>query len=245
MPLKVPKRKISTRMLFIADTHIPATHQDYLPFCMAAADTYDLQTVAHVGDVVDWNAISYHEKDPDLPSAGDELEMIREQIKPWFEAFPEMYISEGNHGALPKRKMKTAGLPRAFLRDVNELYGTPKTWRWVTDYIQYTLECGMPLVQQHDFAASFNAGKLNLGSASVVQGHRHSLAGVVWNTDVSYRRFFMPVGCGTDPDHPAFSYGKNGIKNIMAHGCGIVIDGAAYHIPMFLDDNGRWNGKVP
>ena len=237
--------RATERILIIGDTHIPACHPDYLDFVSQVRDEYDLTTHIHVGDVTDWQSASFHEHDPDLTSPGDELELIRSAIQPWAEEFPDLFISEGNHCKIPARRLKAAGLPKAFLKDANELYGTPAGWVWQPNYIQFELECGMPVVVQHSFAASLNAGKHKLRSESVVAGHHHSQAGVVWNTDTRYRRFFLATGCGVDHNHPAFDYGKNGICNIVSHGCGIIIDGAAYHIPMFLDEDGRWNGKVP
>ena len=97
--------KVTERILVIGDAHIPAEHPDYLAFCKAVKNKYRTTTILSAGDLVDWHAISYHESDPDLPSPGEEWELVRDRLKSWSRAFPKLTISMGNHGKLPQRKI--------------------------------------------------------------------------------------------------------------------------------------------
>lgn len=242
MPTKI---KATERILIIGDVHLPAEHPDYLAFVCAVRDDYGCDTHVQIGDLTDWQAASFHESDPTLPSAGDELEMMKHAAKDWVKEFPDLIITEGNHGKIPLRKIRSAGLPDGVLRDPQSLYGVPDSWVFEPNYAWCKLKCGMKVVFQHAFAPSLDSGKKALKSESVVGGHYHSTAGVVWSTDTSFRRFYLATGCGVDPEHPAMAYGKNGIRNIIALGCGVIIDGCAFHIPMWLDKKGRWTGKLP
>ncbi len=239
------KIQVTDRILFIGDTHLPAEHPDYLAFCCAVRDDYGLTTALHVGDLVDFHAMSYHESDPNLRSAGDEHDATKDKLRDWAYEFEELHISRGNHDDLPRRKALSHGLPTEFLKGYNDLFDTPDTWYWVPDYVEFDLGCGMPCVMQHGISASLEAGKNKLRTASLIQGHHHYTAGVAWNSAPKWKLFFMSVGCGIDPSHPAFAYARSGVLKKPLLGCGIVVDGYASFIPMWLDAHGRWTGKVP
>ena len=232
-------------ILVIPDTHIPAEHPDALDFLCAVKRSYRTNMTLHVGDVVDWHAISYHESDPDLPSSGDELSLVQQRMQQWGKAFRDVVVSAGNHDKLPQRKLTSLGLPKAFLRHYNDILGTPKSWLWMPRYHEFRLRCGMPVVMQHSLSSSIEAGKNKLRTASLVSGHYHSTAGTAWNTAPDWRLFYLAVGCLVDPTHPAMAYADEGVLKLPALGCGLIVDGYATHIPMWLNEDGRWNGKVP
>jgi len=233
------------RILVIGDTHFPATHPDYVAFLVAVRDAYKLDSTLHVGDVVDFHAISYHETDTELPTAAEELRIARECLASLAAEFPEMHITQGNHDNLPQRRLQTHGLPQAFLPGFNTLFNTPETWHWHTGFVKFFLKCGMPVVMQHGIASSLTAGANKLRTASLIQGHHHYTSGVAWQSAADWRLFFLSVGCGVDPDHLGMAYAGSSVLKIPALGCGVVVDGWASHIPMWLDDTGRWNGRVP
>ena len=236
--------RITDNILCIGDPHLPAGHIDYLPFLKATQKKYKCKVVLCVGDMVDFHALSYHESDPDLPSAGDELNLAIDQMKLWERAFPSMVISEGNHTKLPQRQAKTMGLPKAFLKGYNEVFGLKGGWVWEPSHVTFNLECGMPVLMQHAWSSSLEAGRRALSSESVIGGHYHSQSGVAWSQDTQYRRFYMATGCGVDPDHPAMYYGKNGARSIHILSCGVIVNGTAIVVPMWLTPEGRWNGKL-
>ena len=233
------------RYLVIGDTHLPAEHPDYLAFCAAVKRKYRCGNVLHVGDFVDWHAVSFHETDPDLPSAGDELSLGQHRTQQWAKAFPRMHICAGNHDKLSERRMRAHGLPKAFLKQYNDIIGAPRSWVWHPSYYEFELGCGMPVVMQHGISSSLEAGKLKLRTASLVSGHHHSTAGVAWNTAPDWRLFYLAVGCGVDMMHPAMAYADQGVLKMPTLGCGVILEGYAAHIPMWLNEDAQWKGVVP
>ena len=45
------------RVLVIGDTHCPAMKEGYVDFLKDVQETWDCDTVVHIGDVVDWASI--------------------------------------------------------------------------------------------------------------------------------------------------------------------------------------------
>lgn len=241
--------KLSSRILIIGDTHLgPGTgHRDYLKFLLAVANEYHIGSVLHVGDVVDWGSISYHEKEPWAVGPDREQELIEEAVQPFGEAFPEMHITNGNHCDLPKRRLKTHGLPLKMLGpDRNWLIGAPDGWKWY-DTFEFKLDCGVKVLMQHSFSGSWASFHKAASTCCLIQGHHHEMGGVAWSRNINGETFALSAGCGINPDHPIFNYRKQGLKSVLAPilGCGIIIDGYASFVPMWLKSNGRWNNKVP
>jgi predicted phosphodiesterase len=100
------------RILVIADTQHPFQHEDYLAFLKAVAKKFETNTVVHVGDEVDHHALSDFDKDPDGMSAGDELKKAIDELKPYYKAFPKMYLCESNHTSRIFRKAYKVGILR-------------------------------------------------------------------------------------------------------------------------------------
>ena len=57
-------------ILVISDTHCPYHHPDLISFLKTIKKKYKPDRVIHIGDEVDSHAISFHDSDPDLYSAG-------------------------------------------------------------------------------------------------------------------------------------------------------------------------------
>lgn len=81
----------------IGDIHLPYEHKDYLEFNKKIKEEYNPDLIIFIGDILDNHAISYHESNPDLDSAGKELEKAREKCKEWAKVFPTAIITNGNH----------------------------------------------------------------------------------------------------------------------------------------------------
>ena len=65
-------RNISSRIrniLVIGDLHCPWDLDEYLPWVVEQYETYNCNQVILIGDVLDSAGYSYHEQNPDLPSA--------------------------------------------------------------------------------------------------------------------------------------------------------------------------------
>lgn len=117
--------------LIISDMHLPYHHKDAFDFLYALKKKYRPVQVLNVGDLYDHHRGSYHESETDAMGEEEEYWQAREHAHELQRLFPEMVLTEGNHDAIPKRKMKTVGLSHALISDYNKMYGTKDSWRWV------------------------------------------------------------------------------------------------------------------
>lgn len=221
------------RVLTIGDTHCPGMRKGYVDFLLETAEAWEVDRVVHIGDLVDWAAISYHEKIPGLRGARAEFQAALKQVATIRDAFPEVDWLIGNHDCLTQRQAATAGLPGEVLRDYADLWEVEWT---VHDRYSKLLIDGVVYshgeVGKGGQEAAIRQAKDDF--RSTVIGHWHSAAGVRWWANHEYRVFGMSVGCGIDASQLQFQYGRKlPAKPIL--GCGIVIDGkAAYFEPWLL-----------
>jgi len=225
---------MSNRVLVIGDTHAPAMHSGYIRFLKKIHKKHKCNRVVHIGDLVDWNAISFHEKDPSMPSAGEEYRAAVKQVRALHRAFPKVDYLKGNHSDLPLRKATSIGLPEEVLCDFKTLWGLdgwtihPRFHDLVIDNVVYRHgdKCkGGQMAAHKNSVAEF---------CSLVQGHLHAQAGVVYHANQHDCVFGMQVGCGVDHEHPAMNYGRvYAAKPIV--GCGVVYSSKlAFFEPMPL-----------
>ena len=106
-----------SRVLIIGDTHCPGMRQGYVDFLKRVADAHSVNRVVHIGDLIDWASISFHEKSPALSNAAREFEHARRQVASLARAFPKADWLIGNHDALTERQAVAVGLPPQILRD--------------------------------------------------------------------------------------------------------------------------------
>lgn len=216
-------------ILIIGDTHEPFSKDGYLEFCRQQQEKFNVGTIVHIGDLTDNHAVSYHEKDPEGRSAGDEFNMALDRCHKWYETFPVAHVCIGNHDALPFRKAFTAGLPSHWLKSYQEMLDSPSTWKW-----DFTHELN-GVIFQHGTGlsgemASINAAREN--RQSTVIGHLHTVMNTRFLASSKDLIFGMSVGCGIDHEKYAFAYGKqNTRKPVIA--CSVVLDGVLpINIPM-------------
>ncbi len=208
-----------SKVLIIGDTHCPAEHPMYLPFCQDIGNAWDCDKIVHIGDVVDWHSISFHQKDPDMPGALDEYNIALAAVQKWYKAFPTATVLRGNHDDRIERLAASVNIPDMFLRTLNETWKT--LWKWVPDVwiddVYYFHGAGMGgLYPAFNKARSFGH--------SVVAGHAHSVAGINYTASPRHRFFGLNVGCGIDVKAKQFRYGANLVRRPML-ACGVVIDG--------------------
>ena len=79
-------------ILVISDLHTPYEHPDAVAFLKAVKEKYKPTDVVCIGDEVDFHALSFHDSDPDLDSAGAELERAIEALKPIYKMFPKVTV---------------------------------------------------------------------------------------------------------------------------------------------------------
>lgn len=225
-------------VLLIGDSHLPYEHTDYLDFCKYVSDYFSCKLHIHMGDYEDHHAISFHDSDQELLSAGDELEKVIEKTAYWYEAFPKLVTISSNHGSLVFRKMKKHGVPVAFIKPLKDIYKTPK-WKWFDNVILSTKQGDVYLT--HGKSAIYNKLSREIG-CSAAQGHYHGKHEITWCNSVFHQKFNMFVGCGIDIKSLAFAYGKNNIPQPML-GCGVIDEEGNPHIcRMRLNAKGRWIG---
>lgn len=221
------------RVLIIGDTHCPGMRRGYVDFLKRVADSYSVNRVVHIGDVVDWSSISYHEKSPGLSNATAEYSKAKRQVASLARAFPDVDWLIGNHDALTERQAVSAGLPPQLLRDYPDMWDVdwlvhPRFAKLVIDGVVYSHGDSGRAGQD----AAFRQTKDNF--RSTVIGHFHGQAGVKWWANPEFRVFGMSVGCGIDASRLQFEYGRKlSAKPVL--GCGVVIDGRkAYFEPWLL-----------
>lgn len=215
----------------IADTHEPFCIPEYMAFCERTFSAHGVTRIVHIGDEVDNYYMSFHQKDPNYLDVVGELEKAKNNMSKWFEAFPDVDVTIGNHTALPFRQAAGVGVPNWFLKPYEEAWGAPKGWKWqeslIIDNVKYT----------HGMGSSGQNGAINRAlrsRQSVVMGHLHAWAGVQYHASENDLIFGMNVGWGADHQRYAFAYGKDFVNKPIV-GCGIVKYGKeAIFVPMDL-----------
>lgn len=220
--------------LVIGDCHAPCMHKGYIRFLKKIQKKHNCDRVIHIGDLVDHNAISYHERDPSLPGAAEEFKAAWKQVRQLHKAFPKVDMLIGNHDSLPLRKAQTIGLPEEVMKDFKTLWQLDG-WTVYPRFHDLIID---GVIYRHG-----DKGKGGLHAAhknaqaefmSLVQGHLHAQAGVAYHANQEDCVFGMNVGCGVDHSHPNMNYGRvYSAKPIV--GCGVVYSRKlAFWEPMFL-----------
>ncbi len=207
--------------IIIGDPHEPFTLEQYKYFIRYVQEKYECGSVVNIGDMVDNHAVSYHEKDPEGKSAGDEFNLALAKCKEWYNLFPEAKVCIGNHDALPFRKAFTAGLPQRWLKSYQELLESPKEWEW-----DFTHEI-CDVIYQHGTGMSGEMAAINAAREnrkSTVIGHLHTVSNIRFLASYKDLIFGMNVGCGIDHNQYAFAYGKQNTRKPVIS-CGVVIEG--------------------
>jgi predicted phosphodiesterase len=216
-------------VLAIPDLHIPFHHPDSFRFLKHLRDEFDPDVVVCLGDEVELASLSFHEKNPDAPSAKDEYEAALEGLKQLYEIFPEVLINISNHGSRFYRVAYAAGIPSRAMKSYHELLEAPKTWHWSQRIVIQNV-CYL----HGDPKSGANATKawMTDNKMSTVHGHVHAWAQVIYSADPFKEIFGMNAGALIDPEALAFKYG-NVYPNKATLGSGIVRAGRdAHFIPM-------------
>ena len=211
------------RVLVIGDTHCPGMRVGYVDFLKRIADIHGINRVVHIGDLVDWASISYHEKSPSLHNASREFALAYKQVGQLAKEFAKADLLIGNHDDLTLRQATTVGLPPEVLRNYNDLWGVkwkvhPRFAKIEIDGVLYSHGDGGRGGQDAALAQAKDQFK------STVIGHYHSQAGTRWWANREFRIFGMSAGCGIDANRLQFDYGRK-ITAKPVLGCGVVIDG--------------------
>lgn len=234
--------KLIKRLLCISDMHAPYGHPDTAAFLEGLQKKYDFDHVLVGGDELDFHAISFHDSDPDLLSAGHELEAAIKALEPIYKLFPNADVLSSNHGDLVYRKGKHFGLPRHVLKDYRDTLQAPKGWVWRSTVL-YQFTSGQKAFATHGIKKDYLAAGRNLGLC-FIQFHFHNELGVRYWKINGQLLWAMQCACLVDDHSLALAYNKQ-ILERPVEGCAGVIDGKPTLFPMLLDSHGRWTGLVP
>ena len=233
---------MNNSVLVISDLHIPYHHQDAFDFLKALKKKYKPDMIVNIGDELDHHAISMHEHNPDLMSAGDELKNSRVYVQELEKIFPRMTLVHSNHSSLVYRRALKYGLPKDYLKSYNEFLGVGDGWKWVDD-LTVTLSDNSRCFFTHGMSADVLKVAQQYGM-NTVQGHYHTKFCIGYYSNPDALVWGMQVGCLINQKSMAFDYAKN-FKSRFIVGCGMIIDGQPKLMPMVLDKDGRWNKMIP
>ena len=228
------------RILVISDLHIPYHHRDSFAFLKEIKKEFRPDFVINIGDMLDFHAINMHTHDPDLYSAGHELQVSKKFVKELESIFPNVIEVDSNHSSLVYRRALKFGMSRDFLKDYGEFLGTKK-WKW-TDDLTITMSNGQRCFFTHGRSADILKVSQTMG-ISAVQGHYHTQFCIKWWANPDNLFFGMNVGCLINQKSMAMNYAKN-FRTRFILGCGILINGYPRLLPLVLNKEGRWIRKI-
>lgn len=238
MKIKYPILKKT--ILFISDMHVPYEHPDAFRFLAAIKKYYKPDLVVNLGDLTDWHSISFHPKDPDLSAPGDELSQLRAKVKKLEQLFPEMIVIGSNHGDLPLRKLKDAGLPSKFLRPYNDIYGVGKGWVFCDDL---TIVDGKEVIYVAHGISKDAVKVAAQRGVNHICGHYHTEFCVDFVSNPRNLLWGVNSGCLIDREALAFAYGKLTLDRPII-GTTVVSCGTPILVPLMMQEGGKWIGKL-
>jgi predicted phosphodiesterase len=198
------------RILFISDMHIPYHHKNLIPFLKNLKEKYNPTRVICLGDELDQHSLSFHSSDPDLYSAGNELEAALPVIKELHELFPVMDIIDSNHGSMIYRKAKEHGIPRHYIKSYNDVLGVDDGWKWHND-LTITLPDGNKVYIHHGKSVDAIRTSQIMGMSHVC-GHFHESFGIKYWANPNGLYFAINSGCLIDDKSYAFAYNNVNLK---------------------------------
>lgn len=229
-------------IMVIPDIHAPYQHPDTLPFLVAVKSTFNPDLVVDLGDELDYHAMSFHDSDPNLDSAGVELEKGKEFLEELYQEFQQVLVCHSNHGSMQFRRAKAHGIPVQLIKKYRDVvfpeHGAPE-WSW-----SHNWRINTPLGEvlfKHQASGILSDAAHN--SCNLVVGHSHGNFSVEYSASSSHLYYGMYCGCLIDKDSMAFAYGKHSLRKPII-GCAVIINGRPVLIPMVLDKGGRWIGRL-
>lgn len=230
----------NSRVLVISDLHFPYQHKDVFKFLQYLKDKYNPTRIICMGDEIDHHSLSFHDSDPDLPSAGDELRRALPFVQELYKMFPKMDILDSNHGSMVYRKAKHHGVPKHYIKGYNEVLGVGDGWKWSFD-LTIDLPNGTKCYFHH--GKSPDVVKLSqVMGMSAVQGHYHSSFKVDYWANPSGLYFGMQTACLVDRDAYAFAYENCNLKKPII-GTGLIINSHPILEPLIMNEFGDWVGN--
>jgi hypothetical protein len=229
-------------ILVIPDMHAPYEHPQAIDFLLEVKKLFKPDVVINLGDELDYHALSFHDSDPNLDSAGVELEKGKLVLQRLYKAFPNLSICHSNHSSMYYRKARAHGIPVQMIKKYRDTLfpesGCPG-WSWAYNWKVHTA-LG-PVLFQHQSPNPVHEAAHN--HCNLMVGHNHSLFGVAYSASASAGLYWGGhSGCLVDARSLAFLYGQNTQKKPIL-GCTVILKGRPMPIPMILN-NHEWIGRV-
>ncbi len=229
-------------VLVIPDLHVPFQHKDSYEFLELVNATFKPDEIVSVGDIVDAHANSRYEHDPDGMSPGEEVEASALGLDELEDLFPNMKICIGNHDNRILKAAYKAGIPKAAMKSLEEIYGMPSGWTMADHFMVDNV------IYEH--GDRFGAGAMSHVKAmksnmrSTVIGHTHITFGVEFAANRDNLLFAANAGCLVDTEAYAMAYGKAYAgKPIL--GCLVIRNGLiVIPVPMLMDNRSNWIGEI-
>lgn len=234
--------KCAERVLVIPDLHAPYQHPDTLRFLRAVADSVNPDLVVSLGDELDYHAMSFHDSDPNLDSAGAELEKGKKFLKKLHQQFPNVLVCHSNHGSMTYRRAKAHGIPVQLVRRYRDIVfpGMDASgWSWADSW---KIKTPLGVVMFKHQSSGILADAAHNG-CNLVVGHNHGNFSVEYCASSAHLYYGCYSGCLVDKDSLAFAYGRLSQKKPII-GCTLILNGRPTLVPMILKEDGRWQGKL-
>lgn len=229
-------------ILVIPDMHAPYQHPDALNFLCEVRDKFKPDLVVNLGDELDYHALSFHDSDPNLDSAGTELEKAKQVMMELHYEFPELLLCHSNHGSMVYRRAKAHGIPVQMLKRYRDTlfptHGAP-SWSWAYGW-KINTSLG-PVLFKHQASGILQEAAHN--ACNLVVGHQHGNFGVEYAASSAHLYYGAYAGCLIDKNALAFAYGKHSVRKPII-GCMVILDGKPIPVPMVLRQDGRWRGEL-
>jgi predicted phosphodiesterase len=234
--------KLNNRVLIISDLHMPYQHPQAINFLAKLHKKWKFTRVFSIGDIFDLASVQVERpSDPEVESPIFEVSKATKEIRKLEKLFPNMDILKGNHDLRIERKAERFGIPRSMLKNLNDIFDIKANWRWHDKYI-LTLPSKHKVFLTHNFKSNVLSSSKEL-SCSLITGHFHTQSNISWWSSPTSLNFAMSTGCLINPKAPAMKYQKLFIKRPILS-VGMLIDETPMIQPMYLNEQGEWNGQV-
>lgn len=234
--------KCAESILFIPDLHAPYQHRDTLRFLMAVKQAFKPDLSVCAGDELDYHALSFHDSDPNLDSAGAELERGKVFLQSLHDVFPQLLLCHSNHGSMVFRRAKAHGIPVQMIKKYRDVifpqHGAPE-WSWAYGW-RIDTPLG-PVMFKHQATNVLTEAAHNACNLAV--GHNHGNFEISYSASSAHLYYGVVGGCLIDKDSLAFAYGKHTVRKPII-GCTMILRGRPVLIPMIMNTEGRWIGSL-
>lgn len=234
--------EVAECILVIPDMHAPYQHPDTISFLKEVREKFVPDLVVCLGDELDYHSMSFHDSDPNLDSAGAELEKAKLFMQEVHDEFPQVLVCHSNHGSMVYRRSKAHGIPVQMIRKYRDVifpaHGAPG-WSWGFSW-KINTPLG-PTMFKHQTSGILADAAHN--SCNLVVGHNHGNFSVEYSASSAHLYYGVYAGCLIDKDALAFAYGKHSMKKPII-GCVVILNGKPLLIPMVLNEEGRWQGNL-